>query len=134
VVVAGLYVTREVLIPIVLAVLLSFVLTPLVDLLRRLGLWRTPSALLAIAVAVGVIVAIGGIISTQAVGLVDELPYYSKERSLLEWYDEVTVPGLQLEAIRYLAKSPTQRRHKVPTSTRTLTSPNRRPRPAQWGI
>ena len=77
VVVARLYVAREILIPIALAVLLSFVLTPLVDLLRRLGLWRTPSVLLAITVAVGIIFAIGGIIGTQAAGLVDELPYYS---------------------------------------------------------
>src|ERR1700723_3522650 len=43
VVVAGLYVGRSVLIPITLAVLLSFLLAPLVALLRRLYLGRVPS-------------------------------------------------------------------------------------------
>jgi predicted PurR-regulated permease PerM len=41
VVVAALYLGREVFIPIVLAILLSFVLAPLVDLLRRV---RVPRA------------------------------------------------------------------------------------------
>ena len=40
IVVATLYIAQDVLIPITLAVMLSFVLSPLVDLLRRVGLWR----------------------------------------------------------------------------------------------
>ena len=42
IVVATLYIAQDVLIPITLAVMLSFVLSPLVDVLRRIGLWRAP--------------------------------------------------------------------------------------------
>ncbi len=77
VIVAALYLAREVLIPIALAILLSFVLAPLVDLLRRTRIGRTASVLLAVAVAVGVILAIAGVIGTQAAGLANDLPYYS---------------------------------------------------------
>lgn len=65
VVIAALYVAREVLIPITLAVLLSFVLAPLVQRLRRIGLWRVPSVLLAVVLALGVILALGLVIGTQ---------------------------------------------------------------------
>ena len=45
IVIAALYVAQEVFIPITLAVILSFILSPLVNLLGRLGLWRTPAVL-----------------------------------------------------------------------------------------
>ena len=54
VVVAGLYFGRSVLIPLTLAVLLSFLLAPLVNLLRRGHLGRVPSAVLAILAALAV--------------------------------------------------------------------------------
>src|ERR1700728_3686184 len=44
VIVAGLYLGREVMIPIILAVLLSFLLAPVANFLRRLHLGRVPSA------------------------------------------------------------------------------------------
>jgi predicted PurR-regulated permease PerM len=77
IVVAALYLAREVLIPIALAVLLSFVLAPLVDLLRRARIGRTASVLTAMALAVGIILAIAGVIGTQVAGLAGDLPYYS---------------------------------------------------------
>lgn len=55
IVVATLYIAQDVLIPITLAVMLSFVLSPLVDFLRRIGLWR------ALAVALSVLVALSAI-------------------------------------------------------------------------
>ena len=60
VVVAGLYLGREVMIPIVLAVLLSFLLAPLVNVHRRMHLGRVPSVLLAVVLALGVILAFAG--------------------------------------------------------------------------
>ena len=57
VVVAGLYLGRTVLIPITLAVLLSFLLAPLVNLLRRVRLGRVPSVLVAVFLALTVILA-----------------------------------------------------------------------------
>ena len=43
-------------------VLLSFVLAPVVNLLRRLRLGRVPSVLLSVALALGIVLALGGMI------------------------------------------------------------------------
>ncbi len=77
VVIAALYFAREVLIPITLAVLLSFVLAPLVERLRRLGLWRAPAVFLAVLLTLSVIVVLGGIIGTQVAQLANRAPIYA---------------------------------------------------------
>ena len=74
VVVAGLYFGRSVLIPITLAMLLSFLLAPLVNLLRRLYFGRVPSVLIAVLLALTVILALGGLIGTQLAALAEEVP------------------------------------------------------------
>ncbi len=77
VVVAGLYLGRSVLIPITLAMLLSFLLAPMVGLLRRLYCGRVPSVLIAVLLALTVILALGGLIGTQLAALADEVPRYA---------------------------------------------------------
>ena len=77
VVVAALYFGREVLVPITLAVLLSFVLAPIVDLLRRLWIGRAAAVLLAVLLALGAILFIGGLIGTQVAGLARNAPTYA---------------------------------------------------------
>jgi len=42
---ASLYFAQKVLVPLALAVLLAFILAPVVDILQRRGLWRVPSVL-----------------------------------------------------------------------------------------
>jgi predicted PurR-regulated permease PerM len=54
VVIAALYFTREILVPIALAILLSFVLSPLVRFLQRLNLPRSLAVLGAVGVAVAI--------------------------------------------------------------------------------
>jgi predicted PurR-regulated permease PerM len=76
VMVAALYFGREVFIPLVLAVLLSFVLAPVVNLLRRLRFWRIPSVIVAVLLALGIIGGIGAVIGTQVAGLAGNLPQY----------------------------------------------------------
>jgi predicted PurR-regulated permease PerM len=76
VVIAALYFGREVFVPIVLAVLLSFVLMPLVNLLRRLRLGRVFSVVAAVVLALGIMLAIGGVIGNQVVDLATNLPRY----------------------------------------------------------
>ena len=76
VLIAALYLGREVFIPLVLAVLLSFVLAPVVNLLRRLHLGRVPSVIVAVLLALGVIGGIGTVIGTQVAGLAGNLPQY----------------------------------------------------------
>jgi len=77
VVIAALYLAREVLIPITLAVLLSFLLAPIVDLLGRVRLGRVPAVLLAVIMALGVMTGFGGVIGSQFAQLASNIPQYS---------------------------------------------------------
>src|SRR6476620_9567788 len=76
VIVASLYIAREALIPIALAVLLSFVLAPLVARLRKLKIPKIPAVLLSVLLALGIVLGIGSIIGTQIASLATELPLY----------------------------------------------------------
>jgi predicted PurR-regulated permease PerM len=71
-----LYVAREVLIPIALAVLLSFVLSPVVRLLERWYLPRGLSVVAVVAIAFGVIFALGSLLVSQVNQLATDLPSY----------------------------------------------------------
>ncbi len=77
VVIAALYFAKEVLIPITLAILLSFILAPLVALLRRTHLPRVPAVLLAVVVALGVIAGLGSVIGSQIAQLATNVPQYA---------------------------------------------------------
>jgi predicted PurR-regulated permease PerM len=76
VIVAGLYLARDVLIPITLAILLSLVLSPLIRLLRRLRLGRVFSVVVAVVIALGVMLSVGGVIGSQIAELAQDLPRY----------------------------------------------------------
>lgn len=76
VVVAALYLAREVLIPITLAVLLSFLLAPLVSVLRRAYVPRVLAVLMSVVMALGIILALGGLIGVQVANLAADLPRY----------------------------------------------------------
>jgi predicted PurR-regulated permease PerM len=74
--VAALYCAREVLIPVTLAGILSFLLAPLVSLLRRLHMPRVPAVLLAIVAALALILSLGVVIEQQIADLAPDLPQY----------------------------------------------------------
>ncbi len=76
-VVATLYFGKDVLVPVTLALLLAFILAPLVDLFRRLHLGRVPSVLLGVVLALGIVLAIGGVIGTQVADLAADIPRYA---------------------------------------------------------
>ena len=76
VIVAALYVGREVLIPITLAMLLSFLLSPVVELLRRVWLGRVLSVIVAVILALGVISTLASAIGTQVAELARGVPQY----------------------------------------------------------
>src|SRR5688500_18291089 len=86
---AGLYFGRDLLIPIALAALLTFILAPLVGWLRRFRIPRVLSVLLIVLVASSGIVGVGLLIGSQIVELARNLPTYqqniaNKIRSLKE--------------------------------------------------
>jgi predicted PurR-regulated permease PerM len=77
-IVTGLYFGREVLVPVALAVLFSFVLAPFVIRLQSLRVPRTLSVLMVVFVGFSIIFSLGGMMISQANRLAEELPGYQQ--------------------------------------------------------
>ena len=75
-VVAALYWLQAVLIPMALAVLLTFLLSPVVDRLQRWRLGRVPAVLVTVVLALTILGGMGWTLTRQLVTLTDELPRY----------------------------------------------------------
>ncbi|QYE36463.1 AI-2E family transporter [Polymorphobacter sp. PAMC 29334] len=75
--VAALYLARDVLVPIMLAILLSFILSPVVELLQRLRLPRVPSVVLAVVIALSVAGVLATVMGTQVASLATDAPRYA---------------------------------------------------------
>ncbi len=67
---------REILIPIAMAVLATFILSPIVTLLRRKGLGRTPSVMITMGLVFALVAGIGTVLFVQLRALATELPAY----------------------------------------------------------
>jgi hypothetical protein len=76
-VIAGLYWLQAVLIPLALAILLTFLLSPVVGILQRRGLGRVPAVLVTVLLALSVLGGIGWTLTRQLVTLANELPRYT---------------------------------------------------------
>jgi len=80
-IIAALYFGREILVPVALAVLLSFVLAPFV---MRLHSWRVPrtvSVLVVVLIGFSIIFSLGGLMVSQATHLAGKLPGYQQTLS-----------------------------------------------------
>lgn len=77
-IVSALYFAREVLVPVALAVLFSFVLAPFVIRLQSWRVPRTLSVLFAVFVGFSIIFSLGGLMVSQANRLAEELPGYQQ--------------------------------------------------------
>jgi len=73
-VVGALFWAQKVFIPLALAILLTFILTPAVAWLQRHGLRRTPAAVLAVLFASSIFVALSWVVTLQIRELASELP------------------------------------------------------------
>lgn len=76
--ISGLYFGRTVLIPIILAILLSFLLSPLVAGFRRARLPRPAAVLLAMALSLAGMATTGTVIVSQAATLSKDAPLYAE--------------------------------------------------------
>ena len=76
VLVGVIYLGREVLMPIALAVLMSFVLAPLVGFLQRIYMPRVAAVFLVVLVAFSGAFALGGLMVSQVNQLAGDLPRY----------------------------------------------------------
>ena len=74
--IGALYLGREIFVPFALAILLSFVLTPLVNWLRRSKVPRIAAVLIAVSIAFIVVAGIALVVGRQLVQLASNLPNY----------------------------------------------------------
>jgi predicted PurR-regulated permease PerM len=74
--IAALYFAREILIPPAFALILTFVLTPVVALLQRSRIGRIPSVVVTVLVALTAGGCVAWIIATQLVDVAEKLPGY----------------------------------------------------------
>ena len=78
IVVAIMYFARDVLIPLALAGILSFMLTPPVRALQRLRLPRSLAVMIVVLIAFAAISGLGRVLATQVASLADDLPKYQE--------------------------------------------------------
>jgi predicted PurR-regulated permease PerM len=74
--IAALYFARIVLIPFALALLFTFILTPVVRILERAHLRRIPSTLLVVLLSVAACGAVGWMVAKQLSEVANQLPAY----------------------------------------------------------
>lgn len=75
-VVAALYFTREILVPIAVAVLLSFVLSPLVRAFQRMKVPRSIAVLSAVSLALAIALSLAAMVTIEVNQLASDLPRY----------------------------------------------------------
>ncbi|WP_119459489.1 AI-2E family transporter [Rhodospirillaceae bacterium SYSU D60014] len=75
-IVAALYFGQEILVPLALAILVSFALAPFVIRLRKWGLGRVPSVLAVVLLLFALLIGFGSVVAIQIVDLADNLPTY----------------------------------------------------------
>ena len=74
--IAALYLAREILVPLAFALILTFVLTPVVALLQRARIGRVPSVALTLLMTMAAAGGVAWIIAGQLVDVAQELPRY----------------------------------------------------------
>ena len=93
-----LYFGQEVLIPLALALLIAFVLAPVVSGLERLGLGRVPSTLLVVVAGLALVGGFGWIVEQRFVEIVNQLPDY--RHSIQTKFHRLTRSGGMVEKVR----------------------------------
>ncbi len=86
IVIAALYFAQDVLIPLALAMIVSFLLTPLCNWLERRGLGRVPAVLTVVIASLLVVVVIAWVVGFQAYHIAEQLPQYAGNiKAKLAW-------------------------------------------------
>ncbi len=76
--VAALYYGQALFIPLALAMLFAFALTPGISWLKRRGLPKFAAAFLMLALFLGILAGVGGIIASQTATLIEDLPTHER--------------------------------------------------------
>jgi predicted PurR-regulated permease PerM len=80
-IIAALYIGRDIFVPLALAILLSFVLAPFVIRLHSWRVPRTASVLIVVFLGFSIIFSLGGLMVSQATRLASKLPTYQQTLS-----------------------------------------------------
>jgi predicted PurR-regulated permease PerM len=104
VVIAALHFGRDILIPLALALFLGFVLSPLVDRLRRWGAPRAVAVTLVLVASLAVLVAAGVALGSQVRALSEELPIYRTniQQKVRDLRQRIAAPGMFDGAVQTL--------------------------------
>ncbi|MEO6407218.1 MAG: AI-2E family transporter [Burkholderiaceae bacterium] len=96
VIIAALYFGRVVLVPLALAILLGFVLDPLVDVFRRWGLARLPAVIVVMAMVLALLGIAGTLLGNQVSSLSAQLPIYQSniQHKLRDLREKAGRPGM----------------------------------------
>ena len=139
IVIAALYVGREVLLPLALAILLSFVLTPPLLLLRKIKVPRVLAVTIVVTTAFGIIFGLGWMMSREATDLAADLPNYratlsEKIKSFRESTSESSVlqkAGDVLSDLQQELNAPTDGSAPEPTVGTKADKPDDKPLPVE---
>ena len=115
IIITALYFAKVVLIPIALAVMLSFLLAPLLIRLQRWGLPRIPALLIVILLLAGAIGGLGFVVYTQINDLAGKIDLYKQNiQNKIAWMKGFTHGGAIDKAMKVFNDATTQ-----PTTTAT---------------
>lgn len=120
-VIGVLYVARAILIPIALAILLTFILAPIVTALRRRALGRTGSVLLTVTLAFIFLGGIATVIGHQLRSLANDLPAY--RHNIRQKISDLRLArqGVALEKVQQTVKGVIQEVNQEPSAVKTNT-------------
>lgn len=124
-VVAILRIGQDVFLPVAFAVLLAFLLSPLVVRLTRWGLPRAMAIIMTVTIAFSVLGAIGWIVTSQAIGLARQLPDY--EENIREKISALKKPHAPPTVSRVAGMVDNLRRELQEPETPKDTAPNGTP-------
>jgi predicted PurR-regulated permease PerM len=136
IVVTGLYFGRPVLLPLAVSVLFAFALAPLVGRLRKLGVGRVFSVIVATVLALGLTFGIAIFITTRTVELAGDLPRY--QTNLIEKIRSIrgtTMSGGAVERatnlLNTLRDQLVSEKAPAPQTQRSVARPGDQPVPVQ---
>jgi predicted PurR-regulated permease PerM len=117
VVVTGLYFGRPVLMPLALAVLMSFALAPLVSLLKKLRLGNVVPVLVSLLLAIVIVSSLAAFMGAQLAKLATELPHY--QTNLSQKIQSVVGSAVHNDTINRLNSTLRSLSEQITGSTRT---------------
>ena len=124
IIITMLYFGREIIIPIAMAILLSFVLAPLVGLLQRIRVPRGLAVVSVVIFAFAVIFATGSLLASQLTQLAGDLPrYQSTITEKIQTFRETTASRGTLERASGMLKDLSKELDKPKEGTGLVPSP-----------